>query len=97
AASPRWTARCRVLSRANSAAIRAPCVLASHSPIAPNQRVVIPLELQETQRLEQPGPQLVDEGRVDRVRHRRLAVENVPAGLFERLACRASPLDADHR
>ena len=38
-------ARCRVLGRPDSAAIEAPCVLASHAPIAPRQRVVIPLEL----------------------------------------------------
>src|SRR5438445_6102957 len=42
AVRPRWAARCRVLGRADSAAIGAPCVLASHSPIAPGQRVVIP-------------------------------------------------------
>ena len=39
-ARPRWAARCGVLSRANSAAIGAPCVLASHSPIAPGRRGV---------------------------------------------------------
>src|SRR4051794_20007376 len=44
AAWTRCAARCCVLSRANSAAIHAPCVLASHSPIAPGQRVIIPLE-----------------------------------------------------
>src|SRR6266699_3057745 len=44
AAWTRWAARCRVLGRVNSAAIAAPCVLASHPPIAPSQRVVIPLE-----------------------------------------------------
>src|SRR5207247_191192 len=32
-----------VLGRANSSAIHAPCVLASHPPIAPSRRVVIPL------------------------------------------------------
>jgi len=42
AARPRWSARSCVLGRANSAAIRAPCVLVSHSTIAPGQRVVIP-------------------------------------------------------
>src|SRR3954453_11205372 len=42
AARPRWSARSCVLSRANSAAIHAPCVLVSHSTIAPGQRVVIP-------------------------------------------------------
>jgi hypothetical protein len=41
AAGPRWAARCVVLSRPNSDAIGAPCVLASHSPNAPQQRVVI--------------------------------------------------------
>ncbi len=35
------TARCFVLSRTNSAAIRAPCVLASHSRIPPRPRSVI--------------------------------------------------------
>ena len=34
-------ARCGVLSRPDSAAIEAPCVLASHAPIAPHRRVVI--------------------------------------------------------
>src|SRR5438445_6699617 len=42
AARPRWAARSCVLSRAHSAAMDAPCVLVSHSPIAPGQRVVIP-------------------------------------------------------
>ena len=42
AVGPRWAARCVVLSRPNSAAIGAPCVLASHSPIAPHRRVVTP-------------------------------------------------------
>jgi len=41
AAGPRWAARCVVLSRPNSDAIGAPCVLTSHSPNAPQQRVVI--------------------------------------------------------
>src|SRR5918996_4843536 len=42
AAGPRWAARCRVLSRARiSFDTRAPCVLASHSPIAPRQRRAI--------------------------------------------------------
>src|SRR5919108_151506 len=36
AAGPRWAARCRVLSRARiTADTNPPCVLASHSPIAP--------------------------------------------------------------
>ena len=35
-------ARCGVLSRVNSAAIHAPCVLASPPPVAPDRRVVIP-------------------------------------------------------
>src|SRR5436853_6452862 len=39
---PRWSARSCVLGRANSAPIHAPCVLVSHSTIAPGQRVVIP-------------------------------------------------------
>src|SRR5258707_11986404 len=34
-------ARCRVLGRANSSAIGAPCVLASHPPIAPRSTSVI--------------------------------------------------------
>jgi hypothetical protein len=38
---PRSAARCRVLSRADSLAIGTPCVLASHSPIAPGQTNVI--------------------------------------------------------
>src|SRR3954451_14907534 len=42
AARPRWSARSCVLGRANSAAIHAPCVLVSHSTIAPGQRVVNP-------------------------------------------------------
>jgi len=37
--------RCRVLGRVDSAAIDAPCVLASHAPIAPRQRVVIQVEV----------------------------------------------------
>src|SRR3954454_13771491 len=42
AARTRWSARSCVLGRANSAAIHAPCVLVSHSTIAPGQRVVTP-------------------------------------------------------
>src|SRR5258708_34443709 len=38
-------ARWGVLGRPDSAAIRAPCVLPSHAPIAPRQRVVIQLGL----------------------------------------------------
>src|SRR5258708_1764631 len=45
AARPRWSARSCVLGRANNAAIHAPCVLGSHSTIAPGQRVVIPERL----------------------------------------------------
>src|ERR1700693_5075045 len=40
-------ARWGVLGRPDSAAIEAPCVLPSHAPIAPRQRVVTPLELLE--------------------------------------------------
>src|SRR5205823_14984157 len=36
AVGPRWTARCCVLSRVNSAAIAAPCVLASRRPSHPD-------------------------------------------------------------
>jgi hypothetical protein len=36
-----WAARCVVLSRPNSAAIEAPCVLASHPPSPPRRRSVI--------------------------------------------------------
>jgi len=41
AAGTHWPARCGVLGRARSAATNAPCVLASHSPIAPCRRSVI--------------------------------------------------------
>src|SRR4029079_8768210 len=37
-ARPRSAARCRVLSRPDSATIEPPCVLAAHSPIAPDRR-----------------------------------------------------------
>src|SRR5439155_12295285 len=48
AVRPRSPARACVLSRANSAAIAAPCVLVAHPASAPGQRVVIPSEF--------PGP-----------------------------------------
>ena len=41
AVGTRRPARCGVLSRVHSAAMDAPCVLASHSSDTPRQRVVI--------------------------------------------------------
>src|SRR3954471_12557119 len=72
AARPRWSARSGVLGRANSAAIRAPCVLVSHSTIAPGQRVVTPRrvlalrELRRLARLVQAGLLALDLARVAR-------------------------------
>jgi hypothetical protein len=40
-ARPRSAARCRVLGRPDSETIEPPCVLASHSPIAPGSTNVI--------------------------------------------------------
>src|SRR3954452_21231788 len=45
AARPRWAAHRRVLSRPDSRAIEAPCVLALHSPIPPARRASFRFDL----------------------------------------------------
>ena len=44
---PRYAAHRRVLSRADSETIDAPCVLALHSPIAPTRRASFRFDLLE--------------------------------------------------
>jgi hypothetical protein len=48
AARPRWAAHRRVLSRPDSRAIEAPCVLALHSPIPPARRASFRFDLLAT-------------------------------------------------
>ena len=49
---PRWAAHRRVLGRADSATISAPCVLALHSPIAPARRASFRFDLLVSTRVE---------------------------------------------
>src|SRR5262249_24308381 len=56
AARPRWTARCRVLGFTDRQAIGEPCVLASHSSIAPARRTVSPGKLVGSPPVTHPRP-----------------------------------------